>query len=430
MAKKTKKRSAQYRLPFLSDFKIKQLCKTYGTPLFVHDEKSYRRYGKQALATPNAFGLTVRYAMKANSHGAILRIFDSMGIQIDASSYHEVKRAMAVGIAPQKIKLTSQKMLEPDELKELVDLGVIYNCTSLEQLRLFAKLYPGNACPLSVRMNPGLGSGHNNRTNTAGRGASFGIWHEYLPEVLRIARRNRLTISRVHTHVGSGSDWRVWQKAAKLTLELARRLPDVECVNLGGGYKIDRVNPENSIVLKEAFAPVEKAFLDFEKKTGRRLHLEIEPGTYLAANSSILAARIDDIVDTGEDGYRFLKIDASMTELLRPMIYGAQHPIRLLGRGSSATEDYVVVGTCCESGDIFTPKEGDPEGIGTVTLPKAKRGAFVAVMGAGAYGIAMSSKNYNSRPMCAEVMVYADGSDRLITSRQETEDIWSRETID
>jgi diaminopimelate decarboxylase len=373
--------------------------------------------------------LSVRYAMKANSHRAILRIFDSMGIGIDASSGFEVRRALAAGIAPHKIQLTSQEVPTAGCLKELVELGVIYNCTSLTQLQLFADLFAGQAYPLSVRVNPGLGSGHNNRTNTAGPGASFGIWRDYLPAVLEIAGRHSLTVSRLHSHVGSGSDWRVWQKAARLTLDVARDLPEVEIVNLGGGYRIDRMEPKNSIDFQTAFRPVKEAFEDFAAKTGRRLQIEIEPGTYLTANACLLLARISDIVDTGRGGYCFLKLDASMTELLRPMLYGARHPIRLLGRGETATATYVVVGTCCESGDIFTPRPGNPEEIDTVPLPEATRGDLVAVMGAGAYGSSMCARNYNSRPGCAEVMILPDGSHFLITRAEKPEEVWDREVI-
>lgn len=414
-------------LPFASDTQLIQLAEEHGTPVYVHDEASYRRYGEEALAAPNAFGLSVRYAMKANSHGAVLRIFDGMGIGIDASSYYEVRRALAAGIAPGQVQLTSQQTPTLARLKEMVELGVIYNATSLAQLQLFAELFPDNTRPLSVRVNPGLGSGHNNRTNTAGPAASFGIWREYMPDVLDIAQQHSLTISRLHSHVGSGSDWKIWQKAAQLTLDVARDLPDVEVVNLGGGYKIDRMVPENSMSFQTAFGPVKEAFEQFAADTGRRLGMEIEPGTYLAANSCVLLARVNDIVDTGADGYRFLKLDASMTELVRPMMYGARHPIRLLGKSGGPTTPYVVVGTCCESGDIFTPAEGDPEQIDTVLLPEARRGDYLAVMGAGAYGAAMSAKNYNSRPACAEVMILSDGSSRLITRAQEIEEVWERE---
>ena len=421
------KENLQRSLNFSSDSQLLKIAHEMGTPLFVHDENSYRRYGQEALSAPNAFGLTVRYAMKANSHRVILRIFDSMGISIDASSYYEVKRAIAAGIAPDKIELTSQETLTPEHLKEVVDIGVLYNATSLLQLRLYAEMFPGSTHPFSVRINPGLGSGHNNRTNTGGPAASFGIWHDYLPQVIAIAAQHSLKITDLHTHIGSGSDWRIWQKAAHLTLGIARRLPDVKVVNLGGGHKIDRVNPENSIDFRKVFPGVQRAFEELSRQTGRKLHLEIEPGTYLAANSCILLARINDIVDTGPQGYHFLKLDTSMTELLRPMAYGTRHPIRLLGKDEQATTNYVVVGSCCESGDIFTPKEGNPEEIDTVKLPEAETGDYIAIMGVGAYGITMSAKNYNSRPICAEVMICSDGSHSLITRRQNPEEIWARE---
>jgi diaminopimelate decarboxylase len=219
----------------------------------------------------------------------------------------------------------------------------------------------------------------------------------------------------------------VWQKAAQLTLKVAQDLRDVVIVNLGGGYKIDRMSPERSINFQSAFLPVKEAFEEFAGLTGRKLHLEIEPGTYLVANSCILIARVNDIVDTGPKGYRFLKLDASMTDLLRPMIYGDRHPIRILDKRGTHQKSYVVVGSCCESGDIFTPRQGNPELIDTVLLPEAERGDYIVIMGAGAYGSTMSAKNYNSRPACAEVMIDTDGSYQLITRSETLEEVWGRE---
>jgi diaminopimelate decarboxylase len=117
-----------------------------------------------------------------------------------------------------------------------------------------------------------------------------------------------------------------------------------------------------------------------------------------------------------------------MTELLRPMIYGARHPVRLLGKSDKTpSKNYVVVGCCCESGDIFTTKDGNPEMIDTVKLPEPTLGDIIAFMSTGAYGITMSAKNYNSRPICAEVMIRSDGSCIQISRRQKEEEIWERE---
>lgn len=419
--------TTQFSLPFSSDDQLAGIAREVGTPLYVYDEASLRKYAAEALSAPNAFGLNVRYAMKANPHRAILRIFEGMGLEIDASSYYEVKRAMAAGIKPGKIQLTSQDIPSADQLKELVQLGVIYNATSLLQLKMYGELFAGHAAPLSVRINPGLGSGHNNRTNTGGPAASFGIWRDYIPQVQELAKKSGLKITRLHSHVGSGSDWKTWQKAAELSLEVVLDFPDVQTLNLGGGFKIDRMDPSKSIRFAEAFIPVKEAFEKFAQQTGRKLKLEIEPGTFLAANSCVVVAKAVDVVDTGQQGYRFIKLDASMTELLRPMIYGARHPIRLLGKGDIATTDYVVVGTCCESGDIFTPKAGNPEELDSAKLPEVANGDIVAIMGSGAYGAAMCSRNYNSHLGAPEVMIGVDGKYRVITRREEMQEIWRRE---
>lgn len=419
--------SADVQLPFSCYSGLKEMADTFGTPLYVHDEQMYREQAANARSVPNAFGLIVRYAMKANPHSALLRIFNSEGIHIDASSLWEVKRAVAAGIAPDHIMLTGQEVLPAETVKKVVGSGTIYCCTSLAQLRKYCDHFAHTGQVVSVRLNPGLGSGHNNRTNTAGSAASFGIWHEYLPIVVDIVRNSGLKIERVHTHVGSGSDWRIWQRASSMTIDLVRKLPDVSIVNLGGGYKIDRINPKGSINLEEVFAIIKKEFELFARETGRRQRLEIEPGTWLSANSCMLVARINDIVDTGTEGYTFLKTDASMTELLRPMMYGARHPVFLPGKNAGKTREYLVVGMCCESGDIFTVKEGDPETVATVRLPEAEVGDILVFTGAGAYCNAMSAKNYNSRPACAEVMLRADGECQLITRREETEEIWKRE---
>lgn len=122
---------------------------------------------------------------------------------------------------------------------------------------------------------------------------------------------------------------------------------------------------EKTADLTEIGDHVKGLFWDFFEKTGRKLHLEIEPGTFLAANSASLVTEVIDIVDTGEDGYDFIKVNAGMTEVTRPSLYGAQHPIIVVPlittEDSQETKNYIVVGHNCESGDIFTPAPGDPE---------------------------------------------------------------------
>lgn len=414
-------------VPFLTPERARAIQREFGTPVFVYDQRTLENQARLVLGFPNAFGLTARYAMKACPNGAVLRVLTEPGLHIDASSGYEVERALRAGVAPGRIQLTAQQA--PDNLKALAGGGVLFNACSIAQIQAFGALFPGRE--LSIRVNPGLGSGHNNRTNVGGPSASFGIWHEHLDEALSVGRRYGLKFTRLHTHIGSGSDPKVWQRVALMSLEICARLPDVAVLNLGGGFKVGRVKGEVTADLRKIGAPIAEAFRGFHTKHGRKLHLEIEPGTYLVANACALIATVIDIVDTGRRGYRFIKVDTGMTEILRPSMYGAQHPIEVVPatpRRSRRTR-CVVVGHCCESGDVLTPVPGSPEGLQPRLLPETRIGDLILVGGAGAYSSSMAAKNYNSFPEAAEVMLCKDGSTALIRKRQTLDQIIQNEVM-
>ena len=133
------------------------------------------------------------------------------------------------------------------------------------------------------------------------------------------------------------------------------------------------------------------------------------------------------MVDTGRDGYLFAKLDTGMTEVTRPSLYGAQHPIDGAGRRAAREADVVFVGPCCESGDILTPAPGDPEALAPRACRGPSIGDLVVVGGAGAYCAAMSTINYNSYPQAPEVMLEPDGTLRLLRRRQAPEQVWQNE---
>ena len=176
---------------------------------------------REALAFPAPFGFTLRYAMKANPSLGILKLFRELGLHLDASSDFEVERAMRAGFAPSEIQLTSQ--MPSRRLPEFLAKGVLFNACSLHQLEAYGQIARGRE--VSVRMNPGLGSGSTNRTNTGGPASSFGIWHEYLGDVKGIADRHDLKITRLHSHIGSGTDPEVWKRVTRMTLDLAASCP-------------------------------------------------------------------------------------------------------------------------------------------------------------------------------------------------------------
>jgi diaminopimelate decarboxylase len=394
----------------------------FGTPCYVYDRAALERAVRAALAVPAPFGFTLRYAMKANPSRGILAVFRALGLHIDASSDFEVERALRAGFAPGEIQLTSQ--MPSRRLAEHVGRGVLFNACSIHQLESYGQIAPGTE--VSVRMNPGLGTGSTKRTNTGGPASSFGIWHEYLDEVKAVAERHRLRITRLHSHVGSGTDSEVWKRCTRMTLELAAKLPDVATVNLGGGFKVGRMPEEPTVDLADVGGHVRAELLAFQGRDGRGLGLELEPGTYLVARAGAVVASCVDVVDTGRDGFLFAKLDTGMTEVTRPSLYGAQHPVDVVAQGREAAA-VVFVGPCCESGDILTPAPGDPEALGPRWVPRPRIGDLVVVSGAGAYCAAMSTINYNSYPRAPEVMLEPDGTLRLLRRRQEPAEIWADE---
>ena len=412
---------------FLTFDDARRVQREYGTPVFVYDEATLESRAQEVLGFPHAYGFRARYAMKALSTAAVLQVFHRAGLHIDASSGYEAARAMRAGIPAEHIQLTAQEL--PANLEDLVKQGVRFNACSLHQLETYCGLFPGTE--VGVRINPGLGSGHSNRTNVGGPSASFGIWHERLADMLNIAQRHGVTISAMHTHVGSGSDPNVWIHCARLSLGIAATLRDVRRISLGGGFKVARMDDEISTNLDDIGNHVAQEFHDFSERYGRKLDLEIEPGTYLVANAGAMVTTVMDVVDTGEEGYNFIKIDSGMTEILRPAMYGAQHPIWVVpAPGGRRTQlEYLVVGHCCESGDILTPEPGDPERLETRILAEARSGDVVVIGGAGAYCSSMAAKNYNSFPEAAELLRRKDGTFVVIRERQSMDQVVANEVL-
>ena len=409
--------------PFLSAAKAEEVRQRFGTPCYVYDLAGLEAAARRALAFGAPYGLTLRYAMKANPSRGILGVFRAIGLHIDASSDWEVERALVAGFGPEQILLTSQ--MPSRRLAEHIARGILLNACSLHQLEAVGRAAPGRA--IAVRMNPGLGSGSTKRTNTGGPAASFGIWHDYLGDVKAMAARHGLTIRTLHTHIGSGTDPEVWKRATRMTLDLVAQLPDVKIVNLGGGFKVGRMPEEPTADIAEVGSHVRGELEAFRERDGRALSLEIEPGTYLVAQAGVVVATCVDVVDTGKDGYLFAKLDTGMTEVTRPSLYGAQHPVDVVAGAGREPAEVVFVGPCCESGDVLTPAPGDPETLGPRWLPRPRIGDLVLVGGAGAYCSAMSTINYNSYPQAPEVMLEPDGRLTLLRQRQTFEQMLANE---
>ena len=378
----------------------REIANQHGTPLYLYSGSDIKKQAKQLADLQAPYGISVSYAMKANPHKEILRVLNEFGIGIDASSGYEAERALEAGILPEKITITAQQL--PKDLDKLIETGVRMNACSLHQLETYCAKWPNTS--VGVRINPGMGSGSYNRVTTGGVSAAFGIWHEYIDQALEVAKNYGVNITQLHTHIGSGAETESWLSVIDTNLELARRLPGVVSMNLGGGFKFNRMNPKESANIAEIVAATGDKLIEFEKQTGRKLELEIEPGTWLVAGCGSLISSIIDVKDTGKDGHLFAILDTGMNDIIRPAMYGAQHPITIFSNNEPV--DLLVAGHACESADMFTVAEDDPETVMPRKLPAPEIGDLVEIGGAGAYCAGgFRPIGYNSFPPAPEVFI-------------------------
>jgi diaminopimelate decarboxylase len=294
----------------------------------------------------------------------------------------------------------------------------------IEQL---AERVPG--ANITLRVNPGFGHGHSQKTNTGGEGSKHGIWHEEIPEVLRRAEWAGLAVSGLHMHIGSGTDLAHLAEVAgaleRVAIEIGRSLT---MVSAGGGLPVPYKPGEVHADLGGYFQLWDATRKKLEDRFGHRIRLEIEPGRYLTAESGSVVTEVRAVKRQGSRKY--LLVDAGFNTLARPVLYGSYHPMSLCPAKAdsvteTATEEVAVGGPLCESGDIFTQTDGGF--VASRPLPPAQVGDLLVIEIAGAYGFVMAS-NYNSKPLPAEVLIDG-GKARLVRARQTPEDLVRGETV-
>ncbi|WP_343630175.1 diaminopimelate decarboxylase [Roseateles sp.] len=406
---------------------LQTLAAQHGTPLWVYDAAVIR----ERAASLKGFD-TVRFAQKACSNTHILQLMREQGVKVDSVSRGELLRAVAAGYkvgrgadAVHSDIVFTADLLDRETLKTVVDLGVPVNAGSIDMLEQLGEVSPGH--PVWLRLNPGFGHGHSNKTNTGGEHSKHGIWHEQLGDALAVIARRGLTLIGLHMHIGSGVDYGHLAQVCGAMVELVRVVKakglDLQAISAGGGLSIPYRDGDARIDVAHYFSLWDAARKQAEGVVGHGLELELEPGRYLVAESGVLLAEVRAVKRQG--GQHFLLVDAGFNELMRPAMYGSFHAMDLIPADGErrATRATVVAGPLCESGDVFT--QGDGGVVLTRELPEARVGDLLVIHDTGAYGASMSS-NYNSRPLIAEVLVDGDRS-RLIRRRQTVEELLALE---
>ncbi len=414
---------------------VADLARDHGTPLYAYDAEMIRARCRDLAAWD-----TVRFAQKACSNLAVLDLIRREGVVVDAVSTGEIHRALQAGYSAHADRGTAADGLPPvhpivytadifdrGSLDAVAKLGIHVNCGSADMIEQLAERVPG--ANITLRVNPGFGHGHSQKTNTGGEGSKHGIWHEEIPEVLRRAEWAGLSVSGLHMHIGSGTDLVHLAEVAgaleRVAIEIGRSLT---MVSAGGGLPVPYKPGEVHADLGGYFQLWDAMRRKLEDRFGHRIRLEIEPGRYLTAESGFVVTEVRAVKRQGSRKY--LLVDAGFNTLARPVLYGSYHPMSLCpaAAGSvaeAACEEVAVGGPLCESGDIFTQTDGGF--VASRPLPPAQVGDLLVIEIAGAYGFVMAS-NYNSKPLPAEVLIDS-GKARLVRARQTPEDIVRGETV-
>lgn len=396
------------------------LAQRYSGPFWAYDAEIIQ----QRIAQLSAFDV-VRFAQKACSNIHILRLMHAAGVRVDSVSLGEIERALAAGFQPggEDIVFTAD-VLDSPTLARIAELKVPVNAGSVDMLHQLGAVSPGHS--VWLRINPGFGHGHSQKTNTGGENSKHGIWHSDLPLALAAIQQHGLQLVGLHMHIGSGVDYGHLQQVCDAMVDQVVAFgQDLQAISAGGGLSIPYRFGEEAIDTQHYYGLWNGARERIAAHLGHAVKLEIEPGRFLVAESGVLVSQVRAVKQMGSR--HFVLVDAGFSDLMRPSMYGSYHHISLLPADGSApgeaNVESVVAGPLCESGDVFTQLEGGK--VETRALPAAQVGDYLVFHDTGAYGASMSS-NYNSRPLIPEVL-FEQGVPREIRRAQTIQELLALE---
>jgi len=368
--------------------KVADKLKGSRTPYYLYDMDLLRLTLESAVSMAKKYGFVLHYAVKANYDPRILEMVRSFGLGADCASIGELRCAIEAGFEPSKIVYAGVGKRD-DEIQYAIARGIFaINCESMEELAVVngiaGKL--GRKVDVGLRINPDIDPKTNHCIDTGQADSKFGIsYEEVLSNAGLIKSYSNIHVKGMHLHIGSQiRELHVFEylcnKVNVIVDSLTELGFELDFVDVGGGLGINYDMPENEPVPN--FASV-FAIINSNLNAGKReVHFEFGRAIVGECGELITSVLFNKTTATGR---KLVIVDASMTELIRPALYGAYHNIENVTSDSAQKEKYTIVGTACESTDVFDEN---------VTLPLTRRGDILTIKSAGAYGQSMASR-YN-----------------------------------
>ena len=332
----------------------------------------------------------VLFAVKANPHPDVLDALRGCGVGFETVSLGEVDRVLGryPDLAPTDVLFTPNFAHRTDYAGAF-ERGVRVTLDNLHPVARWPEVFRGRE--VFLRLDPGKGRGHHDKVRTAGARSKFGIAPDQLDEAARLCREAGVTVVGLHAHAGSGVlDPTAWNDTASYLARVAERFPDVRVLDLGGGLGVPDRPGKKGLDLAALDAELAKV-----KAAHPRFDIWLEPGRFLVAESGVLLLRVTQRKRKAD--LHYVGVDAGMNALIRPMLYGAWHPIANIDRLAEPTDLVAdVVGPICETGDVL--------GHGRRLPSSTDEGDLIVVGTAGAYGASMASR-YNLREPVGEVLL-------------------------
>jgi len=387
----------------------------YGTPFHIYDEAGIRETGRrltEAFADIPVF--REYYAVKALPNPSVMALMRDMGFGFDCSSATELTLARRLGTSGDDIMFTSNNTSPADFAAAAAEGGCILN---LDDISLIDKV-PQMPELICFRYNPG-----NRRTGNDIIGkpeeAKYGVSHEQIVEAYRRAQARGAKRFGLHTMLASNElHYSYMVQTAAMLLELVETIHaalgiDFEFINIGGGLGIPYLPDIDPLNIQAMGEEITALFVDFKDRNGYCPALFMESGRYMTGPHGVLVTHA---INRKEIYRTYVGVDACMSALMRPALYGAYHHIEVLGKdGSAGTEVVDVVGSLCENNDKFAVQR---------QLPPIVDGDILVIQDSGAHGHAMGF-NYNGKLRPQELLLGQDGMVRLIRREERPEDYFA-----